>query len=160
VIGSSVAGSAMEWYDFSIYGTASALVFSDLFFPQVDHTVGLLATFGAYAAGFLARSFGGLFFGRLGDRIGRESVLVATILLMGVSTFLIGMLPTYQTVGAWSAVLLLVLRLAQGSAPAQSRRGLRCSLPNSRRERNVVSTARCRSPASSSASCWPAASSR
>jgi MFS family permease len=67
---------------------------------RVDHTVGLLATFGTYAAGFLARPFGGLFFGRLGDRIGRKSVLVATILLMGVSTFLIGLLPTYQTLGA------------------------------------------------------------
>jgi len=114
VISSSVAGSAMEWYDFSIYGTASALVFSDLFFPQFDHTLGLLATFGAYAAGFVARPLGGLFFGRLGDRIGRKAVLVATIVLMGTSTFLIGLLPTYDAIGIWAGVLLLALRLAQG----------------------------------------------
>jgi MHS family metabolite:H+ symporter-like MFS transporter len=75
VIGASVAGSAMEWYDFSIYGTASALTFSDLFFPGLDKAAGLLAIFGAYAAGFFARPFGGLFFGWLGDKYGRKSVL-------------------------------------------------------------------------------------
>ncbi|MPW23108.1 MFS transporter [Paraburkholderia sp. CNPSo 3157] len=114
VIGASVAGSAMEWYDFSIYGTASALIFSDLFFPGLDKAAGLLAIFGAYAAGFFARPFGGLFFGWLGDKYGRKSVLVATVLLMGGSTFCIGLLPTYDSVGVWAAVLLVVLRLLQG----------------------------------------------
>ncbi|RFU44431.1 MFS transporter [Paraburkholderia sp. DHOC27] len=114
VIGASVAGSAMEWYDFSIYGTASALIFSDLFFPGLSKAAGLLAIFGAYAAGFLARPFGGLFFGWLGDKYGRKSVLVATVLLMGGSTFCIGLLPTYDEVGVWAAALLVVLRLLQG----------------------------------------------
>src|SRR5438876_10401712 len=92
VIAASVAGSAMEWYDFSIYGTASALIFADLFFTGLDKTAGLLAIFAAYAAGFLARPFGGIFFGRVRDKHGRKVVLVATILLMGISTFLIGLL--------------------------------------------------------------------
>ena len=114
VIGASVAGSAMEWYDFSIYGTASALIFSDLFFPGLDKAAGLLAIFGAYAAGFFARPFGGLFFGWLGDKYGRKSVLVATVLLMGGSTFFIGLLPTHQQVGVWAPVFLVTLRLLQG----------------------------------------------
>lgn len=99
VIAASIAGSAMEWYDFSIYGTASALIFSDPFFPGLDKSAGLLAIFGAYAAGFFARPFGGLFFGWPGDRYGRKSVLVATVLLMGGSTFSIGLLPTWHQVG-------------------------------------------------------------
>src|SRR5690242_16540917 len=94
VIAASVAGSAMEWYDFSIYGTASALIFPDLVFPGLDKTAGLLAIFGTYAAGFFARPFGGLFFGWLGDKLGRKVVLVATVLLMGISTLLVGLLPT------------------------------------------------------------------
>lgn len=114
MISASVAGSAMEWYDFSIYGTASALIFSDLFFPGLSKAAGLLAIFGAYAAGFLARPFGGLFFGWLGDTYGRKSVLVATVLLMGGSTFCIGLLPTYNEVGVWAAAFLVVLRLLQG----------------------------------------------
>jgi MFS family permease len=114
VIAASVAGSAMEWYDFSIYGTASALIFSDLFFPGLDKAAGLAAIFGAYAAGFFARPFGGLFFGWLGDKHGRKSVLVATVLLMGGSTFLIGLLPTWHEVGVWAAALLVGLRLLQG----------------------------------------------
>jgi len=114
VIAASTVGSAMEWYDFSIYGTASALIFADLFFPGLSKVAGLLAIFGAYAAGFIARPFGGLFFGWLGDKLGRKVVLVATVLLMGGSTFCIGLLPTYGMVGLWSAVLLVTLRLLQG----------------------------------------------
>ncbi|MBB5499770.1 MFS transporter [Paraburkholderia sp. MM5384-R2] len=114
VIAASTAGSAMEWYDFSIYGTASALIFADLFFPGLSKVAGLLAIFGAYAAGFFARPFGGLFFGWLGDKLGRKVVLVATVLLMGGSTFFIGLLPTYATAGVWSTVLLVALRLLQG----------------------------------------------
>ncbi|TDN62099.1 MFS transporter [Paraburkholderia sp. BL10I2N1] len=114
VIAASTAGSAMEWYDFSIYGTASALIFADLFFPGLSKAAGLLAIFGAYAAGFFARPFGGLFFGWLGDKLGRKVVLVATVLLMGGSTFFIGLLPTYATAGVWSTVLLVALRLLQG----------------------------------------------
>ena len=114
VIAASTAGSAMEWYDFSIYGTASALIFADLFFPGLSKAAGLLAIFGAYAAGFFARPFGGLFFGWLGDRLGRKVVLVATVLLMGGSTFCIGLLPTYATAGVGATVLLVALRLLQG----------------------------------------------
>ncbi|WP_233850981.1 MFS transporter [Paraburkholderia sp. HD33-4] len=114
VIAASTAGSAMEWYDFSIYGTASALIFADLFFPGLSKAAGLLAIFGAYAAGFFARPVGGLFFGWLGDRLGRKVVLVATVLLMGGSTFCIGLLPTYASAGVWSTVGLVALRLLQG----------------------------------------------
>lgn len=114
VILASISGSAMEWYDFSIYGTASALVFSELFFPGMDKVSALLAIFATYAVGFLARPFGGLYFGRLGDRRGRKFVLVSTVLLMGISTLLIGLLPTYKDIGIWATVLLVLLRLAQG----------------------------------------------
>src|SRR5215831_12803137 len=107
-------GSALEWYDFFIYGMASALVFGPLFFPRFDPAAGTLAAFATFAAGFLARPFGGLFFGHFGDRWGRKPMLVATLLLVGGSTFLIGLLPTYARVGIWSPALLLLLRLVQG----------------------------------------------
>jgi MFS family permease len=107
-------GSALEWYDFFIYGLASALVFGPLFFPGYDPATGTLAAFATFAVGFLARPFGGLFFGHFGDRFGRKPMLVATLLLVGGSTFLIGLLPTYAQAGIWSPILLLLLRLAQG----------------------------------------------
>jgi MHS family shikimate/dehydroshikimate transporter-like MFS transporter len=107
-------GSALEWYDFFIYGMASALVFGPLFFPTYDPAVGVLASFATFAMGFLARPFGGLFFGHFGDRWGRKPMLVATLLLVGGSTFLIGLLPTYSQVGIWAPVMLLGLRLLQG----------------------------------------------
>ena len=107
-------GSALEWYDFFIYGMASALVFGPLFFPSFDPEVGILASFATFAVGFIARPFGGLFFGHFGDRLGRKPMLVATLLLVGGSTFLIGLLPTYSQVGIWAPVLLLALRLLQG----------------------------------------------
>jgi MFS transporter, MHS family, shikimate and dehydroshikimate transport protein len=114
VLLSAGIGSALEWYDFYIYGLASALVFGPLFFPGYDATVGVLASFATFAVGFLARPFGGLFFGHFGDRWGRKPMLVATLLLVGGSTFAIGLLPTYAQVGVWAPVLLLLLRLAQG----------------------------------------------
>jgi MHS family shikimate/dehydroshikimate transporter-like MFS transporter len=107
-------GSALEWYDFFIYGLASALVFGPLFFPGYDPAIGTLASFATFAVGFLARPFGGLFFGHFGDRWGRKPMLVATLLLVGGSTFLIGLLPTYAQVGIWAPFLLLLLRLVQG----------------------------------------------
>jgi MFS transporter, MHS family, shikimate and dehydroshikimate transport protein len=110
----AAAGSALEWYDFFIYGAASALVFGPLFFPKFDPAVGVLASFATFAVGFLARPFGGLFFGHFGDKWGRKPMLVATLLLVGGSTFMIGLLPTYAQVGIWAPVLLLLLRLAQG----------------------------------------------
>jgi MHS family shikimate/dehydroshikimate transporter-like MFS transporter len=114
VLLSAGIGSALEWYDFYIYGLASALVFGPLFFPRYDSSVGVLASFATFAVGFLARPFGGLFFGHFGDRWGRKPMLVATLLLVGGSTFAIGLLPTYAQVGIWAPILLLVLRLCQG----------------------------------------------
>ena len=99
VILASAVGSALEWYDFFIYGMAAALVFGDLFFPKADPGVGTLLAFATFGVGFFARPFGGLVFGRLGDRIGRKPVLVITLMLVGGGTFLIGLLPTYESVG-------------------------------------------------------------
>ncbi len=114
VLMASAVGSALEWYDFFLYGTASALVFSELFFPKLDPTMGVLASFATFGVGFFARPFGGLVFGHLGDKIGRKPVLVFTLLLVGGGTFLIGLLPTYDSIGIWAPILLVVLRLVQG----------------------------------------------
>jgi MFS family permease len=107
-------GTALEQYDFVIYGTATAIVFNRIFFPNADPAVGVVAGFATYAVGFLARPLGGLFFSRYGDRLGRKFVLVATLFLMGVSTFLIGALPSYDQVGLLAPMLLVLLRLLQG----------------------------------------------
>jgi metabolite-proton symporter len=114
VLLASAIGSALEWYDFFIYGTAAALVFGELFFPKYDAFVGQLAAFATFGVGFLARPLGGLFFGHFGDRMGRKPMLVATLILVGGGTFLIGLLPTYDSIGMWAPVLLLLLRLVQG----------------------------------------------
>ncbi|WP_454689416.1 MFS transporter [Achromobacter aloeverae] len=112
----SFIGTAVEWYDFFLYGIASAVVFSKLFFPNYDPLVGTLISFSTFAVGYLARPFGGALFGHIGDRVGRKSVLVATLLIMGVSTTLVGLLPTYDRIGIWAPIALLVLRLLQGIA--------------------------------------------
>lgn len=109
-------GTALEFYDFIIYGTAAALVFPQVFFPQMDHLTATLVAFSAFGAGFFARPLGGLVFGHYGDRIGRQKVLVATLLLMGLSTFLIGCLPSHASVGVAAPILLVLLRLIQGFA--------------------------------------------
>jgi MFS family permease len=114
VIVASGIGSALEWYDFFIYGTAAALVFGPLFFPKSDPLAGTLLAFATFGVGFLARPFGGLFFGHLGDLHGRKPVLVATLLLVGLGTTLIGVLPTYATAGTWAPILLVLMRLVQG----------------------------------------------
>jgi MHS family shikimate/dehydroshikimate transporter-like MFS transporter len=110
----SFIGTTIEWYDFFLYGTASALIFAKLFFPKYDPLTGTLASFGTYAVGFAARPIGGIVCGHFGDRIGRKSMLVMTLLIMGVATFLIGLLPTYESIGVWAPVLLVLLRMAQG----------------------------------------------
>ncbi len=107
-------GTSLEWYDFFVYGTAAALVFNKLFFPSFEPLVGTLLAFTTYAVGFVARPLGGVVFGHYGDKVGRKNVLVVTLLLMGVATFAIGLLPTYATIGMWAAVLLVVLRFVQG----------------------------------------------
>jgi len=114
VLISSVVGTAIEWYDFFLYATASALVFAQLFFPKFDPTVGTIAAFGTFAIGYLARPFGAVFFGHFGDRIGRKATLVATLMIMGVATFVIGLLPTYGSIGVWAPALLILMRFCQG----------------------------------------------
>jgi MFS family permease len=109
-------GTALEFYDFIIYGTAAALVFPQVFFPQMDHLTATLVAFSAFGAGFFARPLGGLVFGHFGDRLGRQTVLVATLLLMGLSTFFIGCLPSHASIGEAAPLLLVVLRLIQGFA--------------------------------------------
>jgi metabolite-proton symporter len=114
VLMASAVGSALEWYDFFIYGTAAALVFGDLFFPKVDPSTGTLLSFATFGVGFFARPFGGIVFGHLGDKLGRKPILVMTLLLVGVGTFLIGVLPTYESAGVLAPILLVALRLVQG----------------------------------------------
>lgn len=141
---SAIVGTAMEWYDYYLYATAAATLFNRLFFPSYDHLTGTLLAYASFAIGFVVRPVGSVIFGRLGDRIGRKSVLVITLLLMGGSTTLMGLLPTYATAGVWAPLLLCLLRAAQGLgsgaeyagavlmvveyAPAR-RRGLYGSLP-------------------------------
>ena len=110
----SFVGTTIEWYDFFLYGTAAALVFGRLFFPTADPLVGTLSSFATFAVGFVARPIGGIVFGHFGDRVGRKAMLVYSLLIMGVATFLIGVLPTYDTLGIWAAVLLVILRCFQG----------------------------------------------
>jgi len=112
----SLIGTAIEWYDFFLYGTAAALVFNKLFFPAFNPTIGTLLAFATYAIGFVARPLGGLVFGHYGDTIGRKTMLYLTLLIMGASTAVIGVLPTYDTLGIWAAVLLIACRLIQGFA--------------------------------------------
>ncbi|MEV0051263.1 MFS transporter [Saccharopolyspora shandongensis] len=112
----SFVGTTIEWYDFYIYGTASALVFGKLFFPEVSPAAGVLASFATFWVGFLARPLGGIIFGHFGDRMGRKGTLVTTLLLMGVATFLIGVLPTHAQIGVAAPFLLALLRAVQGIA--------------------------------------------
>jgi MHS family shikimate/dehydroshikimate transporter-like MFS transporter len=110
----SLIGTTIEWYDFFIYGTAAALVFPTLFFPEFSETAGTLAAFATFGVGFFARPVGGIVFGHFGDRIGRKTMLVLTLTIMGVATTLIGLLPTYAAIGVAAPLLLVVLRFAQG----------------------------------------------
>src|SRR5438094_4091107 len=110
----STVGTSIEWYDYFLFGTMGALVFAKLFFPKSDPLTGTLNTYAIFFAGFLARPVGAWLFGTYGDRIGRKATLIATLLLMGIATFLIGVLPTHAQIGVWAAVILLVLRLCQG----------------------------------------------
>lgn len=113
---SSMVGTTIEWYDFFIYGAAAALIFNKLFFPNLDPLSGVFAAFATYAVGFIGRPLGGIVFGHFGDKVGRKSMLLLTLVLMGVPTVIIGLLPTYETIGYWAAVCLVVLRFVQGMA--------------------------------------------
>ena len=114
VVLASFIGTTIEWYDFFLYGTAAALVFNQIFFPTLDPMAGTMAAFGTYAVGFFARPVGAVVFGHFGDRMGRKSMLVTTLVMMGLATFLIGVLPTYASIGVAAPVLLIVLRFVQG----------------------------------------------
>ncbi|SDH73386.1 MFS transporter, MHS family, shikimate and dehydroshikimate transport protein [Propionivibrio dicarboxylicus] len=144
VVAASFAGAMLEWYDFFVFGTASGLVFGRLFFAQSDPMMGIIAAFATFGVGFFARPIGGIVFGHFGDRVGRKVTLIWTLLIVGLSTFLIGLLPTYDEVGVLAPILLVLLRIVQGfglggeyggaalmtieSSP-QSRRGFMGSLP-------------------------------
>jgi metabolite-proton symporter len=110
----STIGTAIEWYDFFLYSTVTGLVFAKLFFPNSDPWVGTLEAFAIYAVGFIARPIGAAIFGHYGDRIGRKSTLIATLLLMGLATFAVALVPSYASIGIWGAVILTVLRFVQG----------------------------------------------
>jgi MFS family permease len=112
----SSIGTTLEWYDFAVYNVMAALVFNAVFFPSFDPLTGTILAFSTYAVGYVSRPLGGILFGQLGDRRGRRVVLVTTLLLMGVATVLIGLLPTYQIWGVWSPILLVTLRFLQGAA--------------------------------------------
>jgi metabolite-proton symporter len=112
----SMVGTSIEWYDFFIFGTASALVFGRLFFPTFSELAGTLAAFASFAVGFVARPVGGLVFGHFGDRIGRKTTLILTLTMMGLATFAMGLMPSYASIGVWAPILMVVLRFIQGLA--------------------------------------------
>ena len=112
----SMVGTSIEWYDFFIFGTASALVFGRLFFPTFSELAGTLAAFASFAVGFVARPVGGLVFGHIGDRSGRKTTLVLTLTMMGLATFAMGLMPSYAAIGAWAPILMVLLRFVQGLA--------------------------------------------
>ena len=117
VVGASMAGTVVEWYEFFLYATVATLVFGQLFFPATGNPLdGVIAAFATYAVGFLARPLGGIVFGHIGDRIGRKALLQLSLVLVGVSTFLMGCLPTFETIGYWAPALLVLLRFIQGFA--------------------------------------------
>jgi metabolite-proton symporter len=116
VVAASMIGTTIEWYDFFLYGSAAALVFNKLFFPSFDPFVGTLLAFATYAVGFVARPLGGIVFGHFGDRVGRKRLLMLSLILMGVATVLIGLLPSYAQIGVWAPIGLIALRLVQGFA--------------------------------------------
>lgn len=114
VASASAIGTAAEYYDFFAYGTAAVLFFGHLFFPSDDPLISTLAAFATYAVGFLARPLGGIVFGHIGDKVGRKKALVITILIVGLGTFCIGLLPTYEKIGVWAPALLIFIRVLQG----------------------------------------------
>ncbi|MCP3709912.1 MHS family MFS transporter [Paraburkholderia sp. CNPSo 3274] len=114
VVVASLIGATIEWYDFFLYGVVAGIVFSKLYFPSGDPLISTMLAYGTFAVGFLSRPLGGIIFGHFGDRLGRKSMLIMTLSIMGVATVLIGMVPTYAQIGLWAPALLLILRVAQG----------------------------------------------
>ena len=116
VAAATLIGTSIEWYDFYIYGYAAALIFPTVFFPKSDPFIGQLASYGIFWVGFLGRPLGGVIFGHFGDKVGRKAMLIVTLTIMGLATFLVGLLPSYNQIGVWAPLLLIVLRLCQGVA--------------------------------------------
>src|ERR1700741_401229 len=114
VVMSALVGATIEWYDFFLYGVVAGIVFNKLYFPAADPVVSILLASTTFAVGFVARPLGGIIFGHFGDRIGRKSMLILTLMIMGVATFLIGLVPTYAQIGVWAPISLLGLRILQG----------------------------------------------
>ena len=114
VVLSSLVGATIEWYDFFLYGVMAGIVLNKLYFPAEDPAISLMLTYASFALGFVTRPLGGVIFGHFGDKVGRKSVLVATLMIMGISTFAIGLIPTYAQIGVWAPALLLFLRVLQG----------------------------------------------
>lgn len=114
VVTASLIGATIEWYDFFLYGVVAGIVFNKLYFPTGDPLVSTMLAYGTFAVGFVSRPFGGVIFGHFGDKLGRKSMLVLTLMIMGAATVLIGLLPTYAQIGIWAPLLLLILRIAQG----------------------------------------------
>jgi MFS family permease len=158
-VSASAMGTVIEWYDFFLYSSAAVLVFNTQFFGDVSPVAGTMIAFATYAVGFVVRPLGGIVFGNIGDRVGRKPVLLATVLLMGVSTIAIGLLPNFDAIGYWAPALLVLLRVVQGFGagaeagpwwwPASPGARAGASSPASRAR---PSTSRCCSPPASSRS--------
>ncbi|MGO1765872.1 MAG: MFS transporter, partial [Advenella sp.] len=114
VVAASLVGATIEWYDFFLYGVIAGLVFNQLYFPGEDPYIGTMLAYATFAVGFLARPLGGIIFGHLGDKVGRKSALIMTLMIMGVSTVAIGLIPSYASIGLWAPALLLFFRILQG----------------------------------------------
>ena len=114
VVISSVLGAVIEWYDFFLYGVVAGLFFNKLYFPDFDPRIGTMLAFATFAVGFVARPLGGIIFGHFGDKLGRKKVLILTLEIMGTATVCIGLIPTYETIGIWAPILLIICRLLQG----------------------------------------------
>src|SRR6201998_583470 len=114
VVVASLIGATVEWYDFFLYGVVAGIVFNQLYFPAGNPVVATLLAYATFAVGFVTRPLGGIIFGHFGDRLGRKSMLVLTLMIMGIATFLIGLVPTYAQIGIWAPTTLLLLRVLQG----------------------------------------------
>lgn len=141
VVVASLVGTAIEFFDFYIYATAAVIVFPHIFFPQGDPTAATLQSLATFAIAFVARPIGSALFGHFGDRVGRKVTLVASLLTMGVSTVLIGLLPSYETIGVLAPMLLALARFGQGLGLGGEWGGLHCSQPRTRHHANVRCTA-------------------
>jgi MHS family shikimate/dehydroshikimate transporter-like MFS transporter len=150
----SMAGTTIEWYDFFLYGTAAALIFNKIFFPALDPIIGVLAAFATYAVGFLGRPLGGILFGHFGDKIGRKSMLLFTLMLMGIPTIIIGLIPTYEQIGYWAAVMLVAMRFLQGMAVGGEWGGAVLMAVEHAPEGRKGSMAACRKPVLAQVWCW------